>query len=195
MFKILIVLFLFKASLVANNVDEKDYSPGEIVYKEKLVDVNLYTRYAQYFTTHRAGGDKRKVFQILGTEDDYLRYFESILKGLYNYYYDDKEIGIKMMLRAYDRAYDKLKNSFEGIMVQSIFLKEGLFDKTNIITTSTYCKGIVIFTDELACLSDYVASLGVRNDDLYTLELYNLNIKNDKMAKRVHAFIEKNKKE
>ena len=169
------------------------FSPAEYIYKEKLgTEIELYTRYAQYFTNFRANGDASKVQLVLESEDSYLRYYESILKGLYLYYYGNRfeqQTAMEMFMRVYDRAFDKLRNSFEGFMVQSVFLKENYKSKLNIITTSTYCNNFVKPTDQIACVSDYVASLGITKNPKYTLELLKLSQQDSRIAARVQNFV------
>ena len=92
-------------------------------------------------------------------------------------------------MRVYDRAFDKLRNSFEGFMVQSVFLKENYKSKLNIITTSTYCNNFVKPTDQIACVSDYVASLGITKNPKYTLELLKLSQQDSRIAARVQNFV------
>lgn len=60
-----------------------------------------------------------------------------------------------------------LQNSFEGLIVENIFLKEGIKDKLNIITIIGFCDTLIFPTDKKACLIHFTTKTKVLDDEEY----------------------------
>lgn len=168
--------FMLSTLLFSNeiNVSIKD-TPMENFYKEKLgKNITNYHRYAQFFLDSKVLGNKQALKTILSSEDQYLKYYEAIVKGIYNYYLGDKKIGLYQLLKAYDRENEKLKDSFEGLMVENIFLKESFKDKLNLISSDSYCETLSIETDRNACKFHMASKYDLLGDNNFYTQLTQL---------------------
>lgn len=155
-------------------------TPMEFVYKEKLGNqVDLFQRYAQFFLITKAKGNKALVENILENESDFLKYYEAILRGLNQYYTGDKKIALEMFEKVYDKAHERLRNSFEGMVVQNILIKERVFDKANLVDEN-YCYVLLRLTDRKACLANATFLEGIKNSNKYINLLLELEQFNDK---------------
>lgn len=140
-----------------DNVDNNDtLTPMEFYYKKSLKkdDITLYHRYAQHFLDTKTDGSPNIIQNILMKNDGFLKYYEGLVKGMYHYYFtaDKTEYdGLKVLLMIYDKTFNELKDSFEGLLVQDIFLKEGFKDKLNIVTSPGFCDVLPLPTDKKAC--------------------------------------------
>lgn len=157
-----------------------DDTPMEFVYKEKLGDqTNLFQRYAQFFLITKAKGNQQLVEDILENESDFLKYYEAILRGLNYYFGENKLLALDMFERVYDKTYSRLLNSFEGMMLQDIFLREKVFDKANLVSDE-YCFVLLRLTDRKACLANAALLAGIKEESQYTQLLLELGKFEDK---------------
>ena len=142
-------------------------TPMEFVYKEKLgSQTNLFQRYAQFFLITKAKGNQELVENILENESDFLKYYEAILRGLNYYFGENKTLALDMFERVYDKTHSRLLNSFEGMMLQDILLREKAFDKADLINDE-YCFVLLRPTDRKACLANAALLAGVRKEEKY----------------------------
>lgn len=149
-------------------------TPMEFVYKEKLGShVNLFQRYAQFFLITKAKGNQELVENILENESDFLKYYEAILRGLNYYFGENKTLALDMFERVYDKTHSRLLNSFEGMMLQDILLKERAFDKADLVSDE-YCFVLLRLTDRKACLANAALLAGIRKEEKYTQLLLEL---------------------
>lgn len=154
-------------------------TPMEFVYKEKLgSQTNLFQRYAQFFLITKAKGNQQLVEDILENESDFLKYYEAILRGL-NYYFGENILALDMFERVYDKTYSRLLNSFEGMMLQDILLRERVFDKADLISNE-YCFVLLRLTDRKACLANAALLAGIKEESQYTQLLLELGKFEDK---------------
>ena len=155
-------------------------TPMEFVYKEKLgSQTNLFQRYAQFFLITKAKGNQQLVEDILENESDFLKYYEAILRGLNYYFGENKLLALDMFERVYDKTYSRLLNSFEGMMLQDIFLREKVFDKANLVSDE-YCFVLLRLTDRKACLANAALLAGIKEESQYTQLLLELGKFEDK---------------
>lgn len=149
-------------------------TPMEFVYKEKLgSQTNLFQRYAQFFLITKAKGNQELVENILENESDFLKYYEAILRGLNYYFGENKTLALDMFERVYDKTHSRLLNSFEGMMLQDILLRERAFDKADLVSDE-YCFVLLRLTDRKACLANAALLAGVRKEEKYTQLLLEL---------------------
>ncbi len=186
-----IFLFLFN-TLSANDLNK---TPMEYVYEQKLgSSVTMYHRYAQFFLDSKVSNNKEALQKILSSQDDYLKYYEAIIKGLYNYYLGDKQLAMYQLLKAYDRQYDQIKDSFEGLFVENIFLKEKIYDKLNILTTDSYCETLSKETDRNACFTHMTLKYYFSNDYVsYYILLKKIMAENSQLGQYLIKYVEENK--
>lgn len=184
------LFFIFFLNLFAN----ENKTPLELIYQEKLgPDITIYHRYAQFFLDSKVSGNKESLQKILTSQDDYLKYYEAILKGLYNYYLGDKQQALYQLERAYDREYEQIKDSFEGLFVENIFLKEKKYDKLNIISTDNYCNTLSKETDRNACFYHMTLKSYFVNDlNSFYVNLKIIISKNKENAQFLVKYIEEN---
>lgn len=157
-----------------------DDTPMEFVYKEKLgAQTNLFQRYAQFFLITKAKGNQQLVEDILENESDFLKYYEAILRGLNYYFGENKTLALDMFERVYDKTYSRLLNSFEGMMLQDILLRERVFDKADLVSDE-YCFVLLRLTDRKACLANATLLAGIKGEPQYTQLLLELGKFEDK---------------
>lgn len=189
-----IILFLFNTLFAAENID-LNKTPLEHIYQDKLGnEITIYHRYAQFFLDSKVSGNKESLQKILSSQDDYLKYYEAILKGLYNYYLGDKQQAMYQLERAYDRQFDQIKDSFEGLFVENIFLKEKKYDKLNIISTDSYCDTLSKETDRKACFAHVTLKYYFSGDFIsYYINIKKLMTENSEYGQYLIKYIEENK--
>lgn len=182
--------FLFSFNSFAN----ENKTPLEFIYEEKLGStVTIYHRYAQFFLDSKVSGNKEALHKILNSQDDYLKYYEAILKGLYNYYLGDKNQAIYQLERAHDREYEQLKDSFEGLFVENIFLKEKMYNKLNIMSTDSYCDTLSKEIDRNACFAHMTLKYYFTGDfNTFYINLKIIISKNKELAQFLVKYIEDN---
>ena len=165
-------------SVTQPNVVIED-TPMEFVYKNKLGNqANLFQRYAQFFLITKAKGNKELIDDILENESDFLKYYEAVLRGL-NYYFSENKIliALNMFERVYDKTHERLVNSFEGMMLQDILIRERVFDKADLLDDE-YC----------FVLANAALLAGILGKDKYTELLLELEKFDDK---KMIEYIEK----
>ena len=175
-------------SVTQPNVVIED-TPMEFVHKNKLGNqANLFQRYAQFFLITKAKGNKELIDDILENESDFLKYYEAVLRGL-NYYFSENKIPIalNMFERVYDKTHERLVNSFEGMMLQDILIRERVFDKADLLDDE-YCFVLLRVTDRKACLANAALLAGILGKDKYTELLLELEKFDDK---KMIEYIEK----
>lgn len=184
--------------------EEKIYSPLDFVYVKLVkfesnninVDSISYQRYLQYFLENKVSGDKTVIQRLLLSEDRYLNYYESLVKGFNDYYLNnvkDKQKSMYRILKAYDRANEYLKNSFEGIFVADILMQEKMFKEADtIINSISFCNIQSNKIDQLACRSSKVALNCILDKD-YISDLNLLFIENSEVAEYSYLYCLENK--
>lgn len=167
-------------------------TPMELVYKEKLgAQTNLFQRYAQFFLVTKAKGNQELVEEILENESDFLKYYEAILRGLNYYFGENKMLALDMFERVYDKTHSRLINSFEGMILQDILIRERAFDKADLVNDE-YCYVLLRPTDRKACLANATLLAGIRNEEKYVELLLELKKFDDK---KLIEYIERQIKE
>lgn len=186
--------FYFFLLLSINLFANDNKTPLEFIYENKLgPNITIYHRYAQFFLDSKVSGNKESLQKILNSQDDYLKYYEAILKGLYNYYLGDKSQSMYQLTRAYDRENEQLKNSFEGIFVENIFLKEKQYDKLNLILTDSLCETLSKELDRNACFAHMTLKYFFLNDfDNFYINLSIIISKNKELGDFLVKYIENN---
>lgn len=199
-----IFLFLIFTTLLFS--EEKIFSPMDFVYVKTVkfekenqnINSISYQRYLQYFTDSKVSGDKSAIQKLFSSEDIYLNYYESLIKGFNDYYLNgnnlkDKQKSMYRILKAYDRANEYLKDSFEGIFVADILMQEKLFKEADILITSiSFCDIQLSSVDRLACKSSKIALNCILNKD-YISDLSLLFIENSEVAEYSYFYCIKNK--
>jgi hypothetical protein len=128
--KVLIINILFTISLFSSNSIKQNtdlnesimLSPMDYNLKNKNPKFNAYFLYSKFFLSNKINNNIPLFQQIINSNDRYLNFYESLLKGFYNYYLDNKILGEKYINKAYDRNFLNVQNNVEGIFMQNLFL-------------------------------------------------------------------------
>jgi len=181
---IFIFILLFSQNIFAENIIKKENSLTPMDFYLKSINKNLtsYQLYSTFLIKEKLNGDLKKFKRILNSNDKYLNYYEGIIKGLYNFYYNDQIIGLKFIDKVYDRNFNNVENTTEAIFLQNIFLNQNYINKAKKIFSN---KNICLIQDNSylknSCIANNIVVNYLNKKD-YLFDLLYLNSINKKLA-------------
>lgn len=175
-----IVLLLLCLNIWSNEINnEKNITPMDLFIKD-----NLYFKYANFIVNKDGVGNFDK---LINGSNKILTTKESLVKGLYYYYYlNDKVNSLILLNKVYDKNLSFVKNNINGLYMQDIYIKEGKYNEAKKIISIEYCYSIEKDDQKNACLYNnyflnykltgvvifnylFYDMLSMENQDLYNL--------------------------
>jgi len=111
------------------------------IYYNKDKD-SLYRDAILYLINDKRIGTLSDIEKILNSRDDYLSFYEAVIKTFYQGYFEVKynKILLKQLDLIYNKSYIKIKNNYVGLLIQDLYLSMGIIHPEQpIITSVSYC--------------------------------------------------------
>lgn len=145
--KILYILFI-AIQIFATEYDTPLNNVYISYFKENITP---YQRYAKYFLDKN--GD---IKNILEKDDSLLQLNEKTLSFMYDYHILNTNKAFFKINNLFEYNSDKFINSFEGIFIQDVYLRENNLKMAKKILTFNFCETLEYKVDKIACMSNNI---------------------------------------
>jgi len=127
----------------------------------------LYRQLVLYLVNDKQIGTLDDIKAVLNSRDDYLNFYEAIVKTMYQGYYesDYNKYLLRQMLLIYEKSYYKIKDTYMGLLLQDLFLSMGIIHpKAPIISSVSFCFTLEGKINQFACKMNQVQVLCLSGD-------------------------------
>lgn len=171
-------LFLFLLIYI-NIFAREDYqTPLENVYRSYLgSEATPYHRYAKYYFENI--GD---IKTVLEKDSRLLQFNEKTLSYLYDYHILSTKKSFFNLNNLFEYNSDKLINTFDGIFIQDVYLREHKINEAILVVDFSMCETLKFKIDKIACMSNNI-SISCLNNMEYNDKLSKLSTLNANAAK------------
>lgn len=147
--------------LIANLFATEYLTPLDNVYKSYFnEDVTPYYRYAKFFQMN-----KGNIKEVLDKDIDSLKLNEKTLSFLYDYHELNTKKSYSNINNLFEYNSNQLINSFEGIFIQNIYLKENNIIMAKKILSFNFCETLNYKIDKIACMTNNVTIMCINNEN------------------------------
>lgn len=165
-----------------------------IYLKNEDYGLEIYKNYIQFLLNNKGVSSVKDIEKVLNSDNLTLNYYEAIVKIIYDYYMEKQESkSLTYMLgKVYNRAFDKMTNVYEGLLIQDILisLKNTEYDYNHIISEIYYCD--IAFNNypniKEACNANQILLMCLNGNNRYLDYLVNINYKNEDLANYINSF-------
>jgi hypothetical protein len=167
---------------------EEYQTPLENIYRSYFgTETTPYNRYAQYYLENK--GD---IKTSLEKDSRLLQFNEKTLNFLYDYHILITKRSFFNIDNLFEYNSEKLINTFEGLFIQDIYLREHKVKESLRVIDFSMCETLKFKIDKIACMSNNI-SISCLNNINYSDNLSKLSKLNSNAAKYSLEYCYKNK--
>ncbi len=129
---------------------------------------SLYRDSLLYLINDKQIGSLEDINKILNSRDDYLSFYEAIVKTFYQGYFEAKynKYLLRQMILIYEKSYDKIQDTYVGLLLQDLFLSMGIIHpKAPLISSISYCYLLADKISQISCKINQVEIMCLSGQD------------------------------